>query len=449
MKESMFNVYLLDEKEKECLVFNTMHRSIIQVDEEIYSLMKENRITEIDDEVLNVLKEGEIIVEDDLNELDMLKIIFNRGKYNTDSIGITVIPTHLCNLACKYCYQGHGEVLSHTMDKKTVKRTIAFIKKSVEDFRSFGVNLYGGEAFLVPDVDFLILEELKSFADEQGKQMEVTIASNGTLFTEAFVKRLKKYDPHIQITLCGPKEVHDQIRVDKKGNGTYERLMEVIALFLAHNISFIVRVDIDRDSYDMIPELLEDLKRRGFGGIRLGFCLIGKEICYTAMELESEEITPVELAHLSKRAHDMGFKTNPLYINNFMEVCSAIADNYLAVDPKGDVYKCLAAPNYPEHRLGTIDDAGDLIDMNRDAYCKWTLRDPLVIKECVTCKFAPICAGGCALNAYSKHGDINTPGCDIGSPGYREKDLAEIVRTYIMLEFPELFEECTYESIIL
>ena len=79
------------------------------------------------------------------------------------------------------------------------------------------------------------------------------------------------------------------------------------------------------------------------------------------------------------------------------------------------------------------------------ASCKWTLRSPLLIKECVECKFAPICGGGCALTAYEKHGDINAPGCE----GKEEKELEEIVRTFIMLKYPELFEGYTYERTVL
>ncbi|MBU7027893.1 MAG: radical SAM protein [Theionarchaea archaeon] len=442
MKESVYNVYLLDEKEKKGLVYNTMHRSIVQIDDEVYTLMRENRIDEIDDEVLEVLKSGKIVVDDDLNELDMLKVMFNRAKYNAVSIGFTIIPTHACNLACKYCYQGHGDVLSNTMNKETMKKTVEFIKKGSVGRRSLGVNFYGGEPLLFPDIVFEMLEELKKYANENNIQFSATFTSNGTLFTEEIVEKLKDYNHEVQITLCGPKEIHDQTRIDKKGNGTYERLMEVIELFKKHGTAFHIRVDVDQDNYDGIRLLLEDLKQRGYEGLYIGFCPIGKDICYTEIERDTKEVDVVSLTRLSKMAHDMGFQTNPIYIHNFVEGCSALSDNFLAVDPMGNVFKCIAAPNYTEHKFGVLNENGDLTDMNYEAYCKWTLRDPLQIEECVECKFAPICGGGCALAAYAKHGDINTPGCE-------EKELGEIMRTFIMLKYPELFEGCTYESIVL
>lgn len=66
----------------------------------------------------------------------------------------------------------------------------------------------------------------------------------------------------------------------------------------------------------------------------------------------------------------------------------------------------------------------------------------MCIEECIEYKFALICGGGCALSAYTKHGDIKSTGCE-------EKELGEIMRTFIMLKYPELFEGRTCETIVL
>lgn len=442
MKESVYNVYLLDEKERKYIVYNIMHDSIIRIDDEVYNLMKKNRINYIGDSVMEVLKNAGIVVDNNLNELDMLKIRFNRKKYNAVSMNFTIIPTHACNLACKYCYQGHGDILSNTMNEKTIKQTVEFIKKTSLGRKMLGVNFYGGEPLLFPDIAFGILEELKKFTDENNIHFLTTFTSNGTLFTEKIVEKLKNYNHEVQITLCGPKEIHDTTRIDKKGNGTYEKLMDVIELFKKHGIAFHIRVDVDQNNYDTVRSLLEDLKRRGYDGLYIAFCPICKDFCYVEIEWETKEVDAVSLAHLSVIAHDMGFGTNPIQIHDFVKGCSALSDNFLAIDPHGDVYKCIAAPNYTEHRIGTLTEDGDFVCINYETYCKWTLRDPLLIKECAVCKFSPICGGGCAMSAYSRNGDINTPGCS-------QKELGEVLRTFIMQEYPQFFEGGTYETIIL
>jgi len=332
-------------------------------------------------------------------------------------------------------------VLSNTMNEETVKRTIAFIKKNAEGRRKIELSFYGGEPLLYPDILFKILREIHTFAEQQGAVLSVYITSNGILFTEDIIKQLKPYNHKVQITLCGPKEVHDTFRVDKKGNGTYDKLMQLIQLFKKHNITFQLRVDVGKDNYPTIGALFDDLKERGFEGSFIRVGRINKDYCYQQVESTTAELKPSELVQICKLAHDKGFKTDPLTIYKYVE-CIAMIDNFLAVDPKGDVYKCIAACNFPEHRVGTIDEDGNLINMNYQAYCTWVLRSPLLFKECTSCTFSPICGSGCALAAYCDTGDLNSPSC-------KEKTMGEVVRTYVMVNYPQLFERCTYETIVL
>jgi sulfatase maturation enzyme AslB (radical SAM superfamily) len=74
--------------------------------------------------------------------------------------------------------------------------------------------------------------------------------------------------------------------VDKQGKGTYERIMEVIALLIRESISFHIRIDVDENNVHSIESLLQDMKQRGYEDIYLGFSPIGEEICYKEMEME-------------------------------------------------------------------------------------------------------------------------------------------------------------------
>jgi uncharacterized protein len=441
MKESMYNIYFLDEKSKKCIVFNTMYRSAVQIDDEVYSLIKTGNISKIQEESLEELINERIVVEDNLDESKMLKIKFGRGKFNTRVAGFTIIPTHACNLACKYCYQGHGDILRNTMNEEIIQKTFAFITKKAEGFKRLSLTLYGGEPLLFPDITFKILEKVNEFVKKNNMEFLCKMATNGTLLTEEIAETLNKYDCNVQLTLAGAKDLHNKRRIDKKGNGTYDSVVETISLLKERGTKFHVRVDVDEDNCGSIDVLLDDLKERELGGIFIVFSSIERDTCYTKMEYDASKAGLASLAHLSKMAYDKGFKTNPIHIYNFVQGCGALQDNFFTIDPKGDVYKCYAAPYYSEHRLGTINDEGELTHINYDAYCKWTLRDPLSIEECQTCKFAPICGGGCAMAAYKRNGDINFPGCE-------KRDMGEIIRMYILQKCPELFEECTYETIV-
>lgn len=440
MKESRYNIYFLDERSKKCIVFNTMYGSAVQIDNEVYNLIKNEEISKIENESLEELKNERIVIDDNLDESKMLKIRFNRGKFNTKVAGFTIIPTHACNLACKYCYQGHGDVLSGTMREETVQKTLKFVTKKALGFKKLSLTFYGGEPLLFPDMVFKILEKMSEFVNQNNMEFLFKMATNGTLITEKIAENLKKYNCSCQLTLAGSQDIHDKKRRDKKGNGTYDRVINTMSLFKEDEIKFHVRVDVDEDNYDTIDLLLDDLKERGFGGISIVFSSIERETCYREMEYGAHRVGLAALARLFEIAYEKGFKTNPMDIHNLIQGCGALQDNFFTIDPKGDVYKCYAAPYYPEHRLGTIDEEGEMTLINYDAYCKWTLRDPLCIEGCRTCKFSPICGGGCAMIAYKKNGDINSPGCE-------EENLGEIIRANIKQNCPELFEESVYESI--
>ncbi len=431
MKESIYNIYILNEKEKKGLVYNTLYKTLVCIDDEVRNLISSNRIEDIDNDVLDVLKDGGIVVDDDLDEVDMLKIRFNRGKYNAASIGFTIIPTFACNLACTYCYEGHGDILRDTMNDETIRRTIEFIKKNSMGRRALNINFYGGEPLLIPDIVFRILEELKHFADNHNIQFSTSFTSNGTLFTEEILEKLKEYSFDVQITLSGPREVHNAMRMDKKGNGTYERIMDVIKLLKTNKIPLYILVNVDQGNYNTMEALLEDLKERGYGGLTLSFFPI-RDVCYGEIEREIKEIDAVPLTLLSRKACDMGFESNPLFVYNYADRCFSRSDSHLVLDPLGNIFKCSSAVYHKEHRIGTIDESGNLANMNYEAYCAWTLRDPMLFKKCTACKLVPLCAGGCAMIAYGRHGSVTFSACD--------KEMVEkTIRTFLMSEFPDLF----------
>jgi uncharacterized protein len=432
MKESKYNLYVLNEKE-EGVIYNIMYRTTVQIDNEVYNLIKNNKIDLIDEDILEVLKAGGIIVDDAMNELDMVRIKFNKRKYNGTSVKFTIFPSYECNLACTYCYQGHGDILHNTMDKETVQRTIRFIKNNASSCRFMGINFFGGEPFFFPDIASKILKEVKYFADNANIKCSIIFTSNGTLITEEILEKLKNYDYSVQITLAGSKKVHDTIRIDKQGNGTYEKIMKSMNLLKTHDIPIFISVNVDYGNYNSIGALLKDLEERGFGGSNVAFFPI-KDVSYAEIERDIKEIDGASLTQLSKMAKDMGFRSEPLMAYNYAERCSSRLDNHFVVNPLGDIYKCFSAVYYDEHKIGSIDENGSLTNINYEAYCAWTLQNPLQNEKCVKCMFVPICSGGCAMMAYGKHGSLSAPSCE-------RKNIESVLRAVIMMEYPELFKD--------
>jgi len=410
MKSSRFNIYY-NSKSNKRLVYNTMSDAIISIDNELECCMKNNLFKDINEEYLSMLIQNGFLVNTD--ETSIFQLNINRLKYSNKFASFILIPTHRCNLNCTYCYQQAGNVLSDTMDTVTVSNIIKYIKKIASGKAGITISLYGGEPLLEPEKLLNIFEELKTYCEKEKKSFKITGTTNGTLLSVDLIEKFKKYPiADIQITFAGPKNIHDAKRMYKNGMGTYDRLVEVVQNLEKHKIDYHLRIDVDNENFSHIGELLDDLKDKLGKPPRIS---IQKVSCITIFNKECNgqiaEVAEDRMHELYTLANSKGYSTNPITLGNSRIGCGAIFDGTYTIAPNGDIYKCCSSVGIAEHRLGTIADDGTLRDINQEAYCKWTLRNPLQFEECLPCEFAPMCFAGCALHAYNKFGDINNPIC--------------------------------------
>lgn len=121
---------------------------------------------------------------------------------------VYLLLTESCNLKCSYCIRGvkNNSFLETNIFERILKEN---------DFSQDQVLLTGGEPFLHPQFLEIFNLCLKYFK-------HVSINTNGVLFD----KKLVKNHPHvhIQISLDGTMEVHDNIR----GTGSYLQVLKAI-----------------------------------------------------------------------------------------------------------------------------------------------------------------------------------------------------------------------------
>lgn len=106
-----------------------------------------------------------------------------REKEGKFKLQMSVIPTNECNGTCKFCVarstKNYGvETLSEKFDVKSFEECLYALKK-IDIIRGIGIT--GGEPF----TDIVLLDEIVSMIYEiLGKQMEVTITTNGSRIDE-------------------------------------------------------------------------------------------------------------------------------------------------------------------------------------------------------------------------------------------------------------------------
>jgi len=415
MKLSRYNL-LFRLPEGEYILYNTFAGSMAIVDQELKKAIQEfEEGANIPPEILKILKKLGAIIEDDVDERRILKCMREREKYDTEVSTFTILPTYACNFACSYCYQGAGEVLANSMANRTIHRVVRFVQNEVEKNRSRKVEIifYGGEPLLRSKVCLSLLSILCPLIEDRGIEFQSRLVTNGSLFSPQLIKEFEKYGcNNVQITLHGPKETHDKVRISKDGKPTYDLLMDVLELLKYSKLSPSICINVDKENVSRIGDLLDDLKARGFQSLPIAFSpvLPVTNVCQDYAPLCLSEREMVLFRDLERLAKNKGFYVSPRSGERRSYLyCDIYRKSNYTIDPFGDVYKCWNFVGQKEHRIGVINELGEM--EIEDSYWDIMSRDPSQIKECSNCKILPLCHGGCLSRAYFRFNSYYARGC--------------------------------------
>lgn len=341
--------------------------------------------------------------------------------------------TSMCNLRCKHCYANAGKALP---DELTTEQA----KKVVDELYEAGVvalAFSGGEPTLRRD--FL---EIVKYAHDKG--FYVSIASNGTLITKEFARKMKEAGVgYIEISLDHSNpEIHDEFRGVK---GAWEKTVKGIKNCVEAKITTCIATTVTKYNYDDIPNIVELSKKLKVDRF-IAFNFIptrrGKEIIDSDLTPEQrEELLNFLYDKLEEDNNLEVFSTCPAYARISLERVEkgkgkdvapthfanvelggkaiALADfiggcgagrNYCSIEYNGDMQPCVFIPI----KIGNVlKDGFKNLWENSDVLKK--LRDRELLKNgCGECKYKYVC-GGCRARAYAYYNDIlaSDPGCII------------------------------------
>lgn len=150
---------------------------------------------------------------------------------------LTLQVTQNCNFRCRYCVysEERNEMQrSHSlknMDWETAKRAIDFLWEHSVDSNDVNIGFYGGE----PLLQMGLIRQAVEYSEKlfEGKKLSFSITTNATLLNEDIIRYFDKHHVSLMISLDGPKEINDKNRVFKDGTGTYDTVMEKVAMVRA------------------------------------------------------------------------------------------------------------------------------------------------------------------------------------------------------------------------
>jgi sulfatase maturation enzyme AslB (radical SAM superfamily) len=123
----------------------------------------------------------------------------------------------------------------------------AYISQLLESHRARRVTVawQGGEPTLM-NLDFFRRSvELVEKYRRPGQVVEHTFQTNGILLDDDWCTFFKEHNLLVGLSVDGPREIHDAYRFDRRGQGTFDRVMQGWRHLCRHGVEFNIRCTVN------------------------------------------------------------------------------------------------------------------------------------------------------------------------------------------------------------
>jgi uncharacterized protein len=386
-----------------------------------------NRGVEELQEVRQLLHDQGILVPESWDELAILE---RRRDLAHDPrsghMSLTLCPTVNCNYRCTYCYQRHVGTL---MSAAVQDRLCAFLEQQDPPVSSLSIVWFGGE----PLLGFAVIERLtpRLRAMVAADAYSAHIITNGSLLTPEVSTRLVGLGvDSAQITLDGPRDIHDTRRPGAGGQPTFDRILANMAS-ADPRLAFSVRVNTDRRNADRVAELFDQLDAAGLRGrARVYFAPVTPytEVCADTAGhcLAGSDWSKVN-ASLRLQAVERGYGGAGLPPSR-TGVCIADDPRGWVVTPEGLVFKCWNDVTQPDRAVYDVVRNARTARMEAELE-KWQTWSPFALSECRDCRTLPQCHSGCAHLAMQQPAPLTHGHCS-----ELKWNLPETIATYYLVQ---------------
>jgi uncharacterized protein len=339
----------------------------------------------------------------------------------------------ICNLACSYCFFLDKELLypgsRFRMSDEVLEN---YIRQLIAAHRSPQVTVawQGGEPTLM-GIDFYRRAiELQEKYRKPGMTFENTMQTNGTLLDDEWCRFFKENNFLIGISIDGPRELHDAYRVDKKGEGSFDRVMKGLRLLQKHGVEYNVLTTVNRVNADYPLEVYRFLRDEA-GTDWIQFIPVierindeGRTLYQQGDRVSDRSVNPEQFGSFLSRIFDEWVRNDvgKIFVQTFeasarrwlglpsgMCVFEETCGMGLALEHNGDLYSCDHFVE-PDYLLGNImeKEIGELAASEKQYRFGQDKHDTLP-QACRECEVFFACRGECPKSRF-----LTTPA---GEPG--------------------------------
>ena len=339
----------------------------------------------------------------------------------TQHLTLLIKPaSSLCNLRCRYCFY-HGLAENRNVGSYGIMRTETakiLIEKAAEAAeKSISFAFQGGEPSLagIEYFEYFVGYAKETISKSKKRlQANYSIQTNGMSMTESFAKFLRDNNFLVGLSLDGPKEINDFLRMDPVGGGTYGKITKTAQMFDKAKVDYNILAVITAQTARHIEKIYNHFKNRKFAYLQFIPCL---EPLGTSSFEEIYSLTPelyekflIKLFELWHNDFIKGSYTSIRFFDNLVRIAAGqepeqcgtqgFCAGQFVIEADGSVFPCdfYCTDNWK---------TGNILDMSFDEiynspkmqkfletslYGKYSAAEE---KKCGSCKFHYLCRGGC------------------------------------------------------
>jgi len=312
---------------------------------------------------------------------------------NTEELHLIILPTEKCNFRCSYCYEDfiHGR-----MKDETVEAVTRLLARRIQGLSHLTIDWFGGE----PLLGFPVIRKINAFAQALITQQDPRAWFQSSITTNAFLLNKKVFQELVklgvyqfQITLDGPRELHNKTRIQANGGETFDTIWNNLCALQESKERFevLLRLHLMRSNVDHVQRLIDSINTQfeederfkvflkpieNLGGPNAKFC--------SSQGLNDPEAA-VEHLGVSIKNNGRFWEPNPM--------CHASKFNSLIIRSDGRIGKCTTALEDPANTIGNIRPDGTL-SLDRDKVVSWSRGVYSMKSEDLYCPYRSIKAEG-------------------------------------------------------
>lgn len=399
-----------------------------------------------DAEIYKELCQKMFLISENFDEYVFMLNLNRKMISRKDYLNLIILPTYSCNLRCYYCYEVHKSDANSKMPDEIYDNLYKYIT-SLNDLKKLNIVWFGGEPLLAYKELTEFQKKIFDHCNTEQIKFTTSIVTNGVLLGAEKSKEISSAGINdLQITIDGPEQEHDNIRVYDKSKPTFNSIINNLIEFLkadeintvrlrvhySNNLTF----DFVNETFESINSIPPELRSRVFPYLHKLFanCIEDWSTKTPAQKKESnkEEV----MNYFNKKIVEQGYSISEKKLERISYYCYADTQWSWVILPSGLVTKCSVALD-ENSAVGKVTSKG--IKLFNNSLYDWRIKEfeAEFISKCKNCDSLPFCWGGCQANirsydSYKEYFAENCKKMKSNEGVKRAKD--EIVANYLQVK---------------